>query len=102
MIDVIEEQNTPIKNFIIPGETKLSSWAHLCRTQTRKVERLLVELCDSKTKLYGLKKGQEFELVEYNIPNNILLFINRLSDFFFVLARFLPVVEDIILSHKDL
>ena len=69
----IDEMNTklsPLKSFILPGGTKSSSFLHLARTITRRCERSLIEL-DSNEK----------------INPEIIIYINRLSDFLFVAAR---------------
>jgi cob(I)alamin adenosyltransferase len=57
-----------LRNFILPGGSIVASNIHLCRTQTRKCERLFFEI-GHKNKTIGK-------------------FLNRLSDYFFVLARF--------------
>ncbi len=69
-IDYIEKGLEPFTRFILPGGDKRVGLAHVCRTVCRRGERLLVEL----------------NLVE-NIDQEIMNYINRLSDFFFVLAR---------------
>lgn len=71
-IDWIDAGLTPLKNFILPGGTVLSAAIHLCRTSTRSVERKMVA--------HNLHTGEA-------MPENGLQFINRLSDYFFVLAR---------------
>ncbi len=70
-IDSHTEKLPALKNFILPGGSEAASRAHLCRTQTRNVERLMVELKDEVNEL----------------PVNSIEFINRLSDFFFSLGR---------------
>ncbi|MCB0748592.1 MAG: ATP:cob(I)alamin adenosyltransferase, partial [Ignavibacteriae bacterium] len=57
--------------FVLPGGTRAAIQLHHCRVQTRKCERLLVALS---------------EIVEFD--SNILKFVNRLSDFFFMAARY--------------
>jgi cob(I)alamin adenosyltransferase len=71
-IDKLDAELEPLKNFILPGGSKISSLVHLCRTHTRTVER--------KAILYRNTTGEE-------LPENCLKFLNRLSDYFFILAR---------------
>ncbi|MBI3341964.1 cob(I)yrinic acid a,c-diamide adenosyltransferase [Candidatus Curtissbacteria bacterium] len=65
------EKNLPkLRNFIVPGGSKIGAMLHLARTQARCLERIVVSL-DRTDRLNG----------------NILPYINRLSDWFFVFAR---------------
>ncbi|MFL1780547.1 Cob(I)yrinic acid a,c-diamide adenosyltransferase [Candidatus Hepatincolaceae symbiont of Richtersius coronifer] len=73
LIDKLDEQNTPLKNFIFPGGGQLSVLLHLIRASCRDCERAVVNL--------GAVKGLE-------IDKSVYRYINRLSDYFFVLARF--------------
>lgn len=77
-IDTISEKLDPLRNFILPGGSKGSALLHICRTITRRAEREIVEL----------KKMD-------NISDNILVFLNRLSDLFFVLSRYENKVSNI-------
>jgi cob(I)alamin adenosyltransferase len=70
-IDHFESGLEELKNFILPGGTKLSGLLHLCRTIARRAERKVAAL-----------KG------DMNVEENIIIFLNRLSDLFFVLARY--------------
>lgn len=72
-IDRMDTQLEPLKNFILPGGTSAAAAFHLARTGARGVERKLV--------YYG-------EVTKEPLPLFSLVFINRLSDYFFVLARF--------------
>lgn len=73
-IDKINETLEPLTVFIIPGKTQEEAHIHLCRTQTRKVERYI--------NIYKNNSNN------WNIFGPILLqYINRLSDYFFTLAR---------------
>ena len=72
-IDRMDEQLEPLKNFILPGGTPAASAFHLVRTGTRTVERKLV--------FYEENKKEE-------LPVLGLILLNRLSDYFFVLARY--------------
>lgn len=71
-IDSMEEDLPALRNFILPGGSRPSAHAHLCRTYAREVERDLVAL---------------IEVTPEEIPEGALIFLNRLSDYFFVLAR---------------
>tara|TARA_Y100000590_G_scaffold92544_1_gene104619 strand:+ start:5406 stop:5948 length:543 start_codon:yes stop_codon:yes gene_type:complete len=59
-----------LDNFILPGGSEDSSLIHIARTVCRRTERSLVEAC-------------QFE----EIQNSCLIYVNRLSDLLFVLAR---------------
>lgn len=56
--------------FILPGGTQAASYAHVARTVCRRAERLIISLKD-----------------DVDIPSTLIAFINRLSDYLFVLAR---------------
>ena len=70
-IDKYENKLEELRNFILPGGTRGAALLHICRTITRRAERLVVALNNT-----------------VKIGNNIIIFLNRLSDLFFVLARF--------------
>lgn len=70
-IDHFDAQLERLKNFILPGGSKSASLLHICRTISRRAERRVVALNDT------VKLG-----------DNIIIFLNRLSDLFFVLARY--------------
>lgn len=69
-IDIIQNNLPPLTNFIIYGEDELSAICHCCRAIARRAERELITLNQ-----------------EVKIDNEVLIYINRLSDFLFVLAR---------------
>lgn len=69
-IEVLRARQEPLRSFVLPGGSAGSSWAHLARTITRRAERRIVSL--DQTRLAGAAA-----------------FLNRLSDYFFVLARHL-------------
>lgn len=71
VIDDIELKLNPLQNFILPGGSKSASFLHLARTICRRAERKIIEL----------------DLNE-SINPDIIVYINRLSDLLFVLARF--------------
>ncbi len=63
----------PLKGFILPAGAETASLAHICRTITRRLERQILTLFKEE------KMTPQDEIA--------LKYINRLSDFFFVLAR---------------
>ena len=69
-IDELEEKLGQPKKFILPRGTVGSSFLHLCRSVTRRAERSLVKVKNS-----------------LSLNPMVLCYINRLSDFFYVLAR---------------
>lgn len=71
LIDKFESQLEVLKKFILPGGSKGAALLHICRTIARRAEREIVELNNSE-----------------EIGSNIIIFMNRLSDLFFVLSRF--------------
>ena len=70
-IDKYEEKLEPLKQFILPGGIKGASLLHLARSVCRRAERLVTSLSENE-----------------KISNLILIYLNRLSDLLFVLARF--------------
>ncbi len=71
-IDRFESQLQPLKNFILPGGSTSAAWLHLARTVCRRAERRVVTL-DQR------EPGK--------LSPEILIYLNRLSDLLFVLAR---------------
>jgi len=69
-IDYFESELEPISYFILPGGSVESSLFHICRTVVRRAERSAVALAR-----------------EQGINQEIVTYLNRLSDLFFVLAR---------------
>lgn len=70
-IDEMEEELEPLKNFILPGGSGQGATLHMARTVCRRAERAAVACSE-----------------EEEISDNAIKFLNRLSDFFFVLARY--------------
>lgn len=70
MIDELEGKLGMPKKFILPGGTQTSAFLHLCRAVIRRTERSLVSAKP---------------LLRYH--EHILSYINRLGDFFYILAR---------------
>ena len=72
LMDDMDAQLEPLKNFILPGGNIAVSSAHICRTICRRAERRVIALS---------------ELEE--VDSWIIQYLNRLSDFFFMYARFI-------------
>jgi cob(I)alamin adenosyltransferase len=86
-IDNYDSITPRLTKFIIPGVTELDASIHMCRTQARKAERKMWSLHDELSILTD-EKGNPVDLGEVNIDPTILKYVNRLSDFFFSLARY--------------
>jgi cob(I)alamin adenosyltransferase len=69
-IDVMEKALAPLKNFILPGGNKLVSYCHIARCVCRRAERAVLRLHEAEES-----------------PEIVTKFLNRLSDYLFVLAR---------------
>lgn len=69
-IDRLNENLPELTHFILPAGHKLVSLAHICRTVCRRAERNILRLHETEP-----------------VDAEILKYINRLSDYFFVLAR---------------
>ena len=69
-IDKMTEELPPLKNFILPGGHPSVSAAHICRTVCRRAERAVIRLHHDSP-----------------VEAIVIQYLNRLSDYFFVLAR---------------
>jgi cob(I)alamin adenosyltransferase len=72
-IDELNAELEPLRSFVLPGGSPAAAALHLARTVTRRAERLLVALAEAP--------GEE-------VGGPALRYINRLSDFLFVAARY--------------
>lgn len=86
LIDKYAAEPKDVENFILPGGTRLAAELHYCRTVTRRAERTIVAL---NNQIQFSKENGEYETKreEAEINPQVLIFINRLSDFFFAVAR---------------
>ena len=71
-MDKYNELLEPLKNFILPGGHPSQSLCHLARVTCRRAEREVVDLAK-----------------EESVPSEVIVFLNRLSDWFFVLCRYI-------------
>lgn len=77
-IDAMEEGLPPIRNFILPGGAVFGARTHIVRSICRRVERQTVALSQKQS-----------------IDPVIIKYLNRLSDLFFMLARFINKQENV-------
>ncbi|MCL4419039.1 cob(I)yrinic acid a,c-diamide adenosyltransferase [Patescibacteria group bacterium] len=75
-IDEMTKKLPPLFNFILPGGGKSGSALHLARTVARRAERRMVELSRKE-----------------KVPGDLIIYINRLSDLFLTMSRFV--------NHKE-
>lgn len=75
-IDNYNQELNPLKSFILPGGSAANAMAHICRTVCRRAERRVI----------SLSKEAELDI-------HIIKYLNRLSDYFFVLSRLISHVE---------
>jgi cob(I)alamin adenosyltransferase len=76
-IDKMEESLPKLKNFILPGGNILVSYCHIARCVCRRAERAVLRLNEAEES-----------------PQTVNKFLNRLSDFLFVLARHISLELD--------
>ncbi len=69
-IDEFEEELPPIKAFVLPGGHPVVSYCHIARTVCRRAERLAISITETSS-----------------VPLLSIQYLNRLSDYFFVLGR---------------
>lgn len=77
-IDAMQAELPPLRAFILPAGSEVISRCHLCRTVCRRLERACL-------RIEGINES----------ANSELIYINRLSDYFFVLARRIGQIEGI-------
>jgi len=83
MIDMVNDFLPPLKNFIIPGGSQLVCLIHQARAISRRAERNVWRLN---------------EISQVNAYTRI--FLNRLSDYFFVLARYVDPKHEVLWQPK--
>lgn len=69
-IDLMNETLPPIQNFVLPGGHPVVSYCHIARTVCRRAERITLKLSQ-----------------HYTVPPLVVKYLNRLSDYLFVLSR---------------
>jgi len=72
-IDRLNAELNPLRSFVLPGGGAAAAYLHFARTVCRRAERLIAELMDRK---------------DESVTPEVLKYVNRLSDFLFVAARY--------------
>jgi cob(I)alamin adenosyltransferase len=70
-MDAMQKSLKPLNSFVLPGGSWPNAWLHLCRAHCRRAERIAVSLARRE-----------------KVPPEALRYLNRLSDWFFVAARY--------------
>jgi len=76
-IDRIDAVLPKLSSFILPGGSQSGSLSHVCRTITRRAERRLFDVNSI-----------------YPVDSQILIYFNRLSDYFFALSRYFTLEKE--------
>ena len=71
IIDTLAGELKPLRSFVLPGGSPVAARIHFCRTICRRAERAVVRLSRNE-----------------DIGDDVLIYLNRLSDLLFVLARY--------------
>jgi cob(I)alamin adenosyltransferase len=77
VIDALEKKLHPLKTFILPGGSVIAAQLHLARTVCRHAERNVVRLSRNE-----------------DIGDAVIIYLNRLSDLLFVMARYANVLDN--------
>lgn len=70
-IDRIDAKLPVLSSFVLPGGSHRGALSHVCRTIARRAERRILDIT-------------EF----YTVDNQIIVYVNRLSDYFFAISRY--------------
>lgn len=73
-IDKMNQNLPELTAFILPGGSTEGSICHICRTISRRAERRIIDITKTQT-----------------IDNEIIIYLNRLSDYFFILSRYISL-----------
>ena len=83
-IDEADAQLPPLKAFVIPGGSRGSAVCHVCRTVCRRAERRILAMAE-----------------EHEVTENVSAFVNRLSDYLFVLGRKMNLLAETVEIYWD-
>lgn len=70
-IDRLQDMLQPLRLFILPGGSRAAAYAHVCRTVCRRAERCILRMIETGC----------------HVDEEVTAYVNRLSDYLFVLAR---------------
>ena len=76
-IDRIDAKLPILNSFILPGGSQAGALSHVCRTIARRAERRLFDVTE-----------------HYIVDNQIIVYLNRLSDYFFALSRYFTLENE--------
>ncbi|RJP77828.1 MAG: cob(I)yrinic acid a,c-diamide adenosyltransferase [Desulfobacteraceae bacterium] len=85
-IDQMDQALPELHSFILPGGGQAAATAHVARTICRRAERHLIRLVQNEKPL-GKKTEERMAITQ--------IYLNRLSDYFFILARYCNMLMDI-------
>lgn len=69
-MDKMDSELPALRQFVLPGGSEAAARAHICRSVCRRAERCMYRVME-----------------EFPVEQHVLMFVNRLSDYFFLLAR---------------
>lgn len=84
LCDTYQDECPPLRDFILAGGTESASHLHHARSVTRRAERKIVELDENE-----------------ELREEVIAYINRLSDLFFLMARHENFIEDVEEKNPD-
>lgn len=87
-IDAMNSELPPLTSFVLPGGCKAAAQCHIARTVCRRAERCIVRLYDE---VYHQREEGNTEA--YDMATIMLKYVNRLSDYLFVLSRKLNIIN---------
>jgi cob(I)alamin adenosyltransferase len=73
----MNESLPELRNFILPGGSQVAAVCHIARTVCRRAERRITELAENQ-----------------NVDPILIKYINRLSDYLFVLSRYMNIAQN--------
>ncbi|MDO4171653.1 MAG: cob(I)yrinic acid a,c-diamide adenosyltransferase [Prevotellaceae bacterium] len=89
-IDVMNEKLPELKSFVLPGGTVAAAQCHVCRTVCRRAERRIIAFYAEAS--HDKDDNEDETLL---LAHLMLHYVNRLSDYLFVLSRNLNIIESV-------